>query len=380
MPQKPLRILIPTLDYPPIEGGLGTLTLETSRALARLGHEVTVFAPYMPNHERHDDSEPVRVVRWHGYNYGPARWFPFMQQGQLWTEHKDLILAINHFYGGMMGRRAWQRSGTPYVTFAYAYEFLKYRRVPMLARTLHHIYDDAACVVAISAFTRHALIDFGVEPEHVAVAYPGVRIQPTVTDAAWDRVRTRLDIGDRPFILAAGRLIARKGFRTLVDAFAIVRRQGIDAALVIAGRGPEESRVASRIRMNRLGNDVCLAGYLPEEELAALYSRCAFFALATREESGGQVEGFGLVFLEAASYGKAAIGGRGGGVDEAIADGETGLLVDGCDAEAIARAMVALLRDEHARCRLGSAAMARAKTFTWKRFAEETLEAAGFSP
>ncbi len=373
-----LKLLIPTLDYPPIEGGLSTLTLETARSLAAMGHGVTVLAPFFPDTHDFDAAEPYRVVRWHGYEFGLARWFPFMQQGILWCDGPDLLLAVNHLYGGMLGRRARQRFGTPYVTFAYAYEFLKYGRLPGIHRTLHHIYNEAEHVIAISAFTRHALIDFGIRPTQVTVAYPGVRSVPPPHEMVWQRVRDELNLGQRVYILAAGRLIPRKGFRTLVDAFAILRRQALDAVLVIVGRGPEERAIRSRAAMNRVLPHVRMTGYLPGDDLAALYEHCAIFALATREEAGGQVEGLGLVFLEAASFGKASIAGKGGGVDEVIADGETGYLVDGRDAQALASAMTRLLTNADLRARMGEAAKARAATFTWERFARETLEAAGF--
>jgi phosphatidylinositol alpha-1,6-mannosyltransferase len=150
-----------------------------------------------------------------------------------------------------------------------------------------------------------------------------------------------------------------------------------DALLVIAGRGPDMSPLAKLCNELGVRGQVLLPGKVPSDDLAALYDRCAVFALPTESGAGGQVEGFGLVFAEAAARGKPVVAGRAGGVVDAVLDGETGLLVPPGDAGATADALLRLFDDPALAERLGQAGLDRvAHELNWRRFAEGVLAAA----
>jgi len=368
------RLLIPTVDFPPIEGGISTVTLQLARELAARGHAVTVIAPWFADMESFDAGEPYVVVRFRGYDRGWLRFFPLLLATRRLAREHDVLLAINVAYGGIVGRML----GMPYVCFAYAYEFLKFQSVPPLRWLLQSVYDRAESTVAISRFTRDNLVAFGVDPMWIEVAYPGASMPQPRDEERIAALEESFGLGDGPVVLSVGRFIPRKNHRVLVEAWPKVLDAVPDAQLVMAGRGPERDACIARAEQLGVSDSVHCPGYLEDADVAQLYHRCDVFALPNGEDAKGQVEGFGLVFAEAAAYGKPVIAGDSGGAREAVVDGETGLLVPPGDAGALAEALVRLLSDAGLRERMGAAGRDRvARELNWARFADAVLESIG---
>ena len=316
------------------------------------------------------DPVGITVVRFRGYGLGVFRLLPFLWAGLPLARKHDHILAMNIAYGGVLGWLARALFRVPCTAYAYAYEFLKYRRVPPMDTLIRRLYRSAERVVAISAYSYDNLVDFGVPAGHIVVAHPGARPPESVTQEAIDTLRHQLALDEGPVILSAGRLIPRKRHADLVHAFARVLHEVPDAWLVIAGQGPEMPHV-SRLAM-RLGirDRVVLPGAVDDATLARLYALCTVFALPCGEDAAGQVEGFGLVFTEANAYGKPVIGGRSGGVPDAIVDGETGLLIEPGNLDELTEAMSRLLKDPALAAALGEQGRARnERDLSWHAFA-----------
>lgn len=373
---------MPTADYPPIEGGISTLALHVSRELASLGHKVIVVAPYFPDMETFDRDEPVRVVRFRGYNTGWLRLAPMMYATRPHLAGADLVLAINATYGGIIAWRAYHKHGVPYLAFAYAYEFLKFEKTPNLRRLLRKIYADARRIIAISRFTRDRLVEFGVSGEKIDVVFPGASTQmlnAKVTGEDVKALRREYGLGKARIILAVGRVIERKGFLTLVLAMPAILENNPRTKLVIVGRGPDLAHIQDMVKHLNATDHVVFIPPVAEDTLAILYALCDVFALPTGTAPGGQVEGFGLVFVEAQAFGKPVVAGRSGGVKDAVIDGVTGLLVEPEDHEQLADAITRVLDDKGLAKRLGDAGRERVETeLNWTVFTRRTIEAAGF--
>lgn len=371
-----MKILIPTADYPPIEGGIATVALNLSRELAALGHEVTIVAPWFADMDGFDRSEPVRVKRFHGYNLGWARFGPMAFSCLRELPGTDLILGINIAYGGLMGRLARRLSGTPYIAFGYGYEFLKFNRQSSIASLLRNTYRHAAMTVAISEFTRDALIHFGVPDSSIEVCFPGAAPATVPTHQAIDSVKRKLNLNGHRLILSVGRMVPRKGQLTLVRAMRPVLERHPDTVLVCAGRGPCLGEAEQLATLMNVTDHVRFPGHLSNDEVNTLYAMCDVFAMPAGEAPGGHVEGFGLVFAEAAAHGKPAIAGRSGGMPDAVRDGETGLLVTPEDPDATAAAIDRLLSDRAYATQLGDAGRRRVETeLNWPAFTRAIMEA-----
>ena len=212
-------------------------------------------------------------------------------------------------------------------------------------------------VVCVSSYTRSVVEDLGVHPDRVVVVPNGFDFRiveryrqqrdagrPTQLDAVFRR--------RRPTVLTVSRLTARKGIDRVIGAMPAVVSAVPDAVYIIAGNGADRDRLERLRDASPVRDAIVFLGRVTEEEKFECYERCNLFAMPNRVEQG-DVEGFGIVFLEANAFGKPVIGGRSGGAVEAIIDGETGLLVDPNDVDEIAKGIVRLLGDADESRRLG---------------------------
>jgi phosphatidylinositol alpha-1,6-mannosyltransferase len=157
----------------------------------------------------------------------------------------------------------------------------------------------------------------------------------------------------------------RKGQDRLIRAMPAILERIPAAVLLIAGSGPEESRLRAMVDELRLQSSVLFLGHVSDEDRLAWYRTADLYAMPNRTLNDGDTEGFGLVFLEAGACGLGVIGGRAGGVPDAILDGETGLLVDGESVPDIAAACIRLLLDPQLRATMGRNGMAHAARMSW---------------
>ncbi|WIY79157.1 glycosyltransferase family 4 protein [Streptomyces anulatus] len=167
-------------------------------------------------------------------------------------------------------------------------------------------------------------------------------------------VRERYGLGGRPVILCAARLVPRKGQDTLIRALPAVRRAVPDAVLLLTGDGPYARTLRRLAADTGVADAVVLAGGQPHAAMPEHYAACDVFAMPCRTRRRGlEVEGLGIVFLEAAASGLPVLVGDSGGAPDTVRDGETGHVVDGRDVAAVADRLVELLRDRAAARAMG---------------------------
>jgi phosphatidylinositol alpha-1,6-mannosyltransferase len=231
------------------------------------------------------------------------------------------------------------------------------------------VYRHAAAALANSRNTAEMLEAIGVPREKVHIIYPAVdpeRFHPEVDGTA---VRARYGACDDVVLLSVGRLQRRKGHDVAILAVAALRAELPQLRYVIAGDGEERARLEQLVDEHGLRGVVFFAGAVPEHELPAHYAACDIFVLPNRVDNG-DIEGFGIVFLEAAATGKPVIAGDSGGVPEAVDRDNTGLLVDGASVTEVASAIRRLASSKETRARLGRAGRLRARDqFSWQRAA-----------
>jgi phosphatidylinositol alpha-1,6-mannosyltransferase len=156
-------------------------------------------------------------------------------------------------------------------------------------------------------------------------------------------------------VVCVSRLVARKGQDVLIRALAQIRREVPDAALLIVGGGPDMPRLQRLAVASGVAEHVRFTGSVPWPELPGHYAAGDVFAMPCRSRFGGlDVEGLGIVFLEAAATGLPVVAGRSGGAPEAVLDGETGLAVDGRSIAEVAAAISTLLVDRDRAAAMGS--------------------------
>lgn len=256
--------------------------------------------------------------------------------------------------------------GVSYSAIGYGLELVE-PLSPRLTRLRARFAGRADHWFAISRDTRDKLLELGVPESLQSLLLPGVASTSEVAVTLPQRrgVRQQLAIGDGPFVFSLAYLRRRKGIDLGIEAFAAIAKRYPDLRYVVGGNGPERASLVDLARALGVADRVLFVGSIDDATKAALFAECELFLLPNRAEAH-DVEGFGIVFLEAGLHGKAVIGGNNGGVPEAVADGVTGLLVDTRDASALTGALSALLEDRQRASALGREGRERARReFRW---------------
>jgi phosphatidylinositol alpha-1,6-mannosyltransferase len=362
------RTLLVTNDFPPRVGGVQQYLWNLARNFPP--DRLAVLAPSWPRWRDHDAGQPFPVLRWPAAFLWPTR-DVFERVRSLVREHRAEVVLFGHGMPLSLVGPALASRGIPYVVLTHGVEVWA-AQVPGFSSALRLGLSRARAVTALSHFTARFLRPL-VPPEiPLTVLHAAVdpdRFSPTAKGSPiWDRFH----LDGRPVVLCVSRLVPRKGQDVLAAGMSLVHRMVPDAVLLVVGDGPSRGAVEAAARTAPAGS-VVLAGEVPDAELPAYYSACDLFAMPCRSRWAGlEVEGFGIVFLEAAASGKAVVAGRSGGAAEAVVDGETGLLVEGREPKAVALAVTRLLLDEGLRARMGTAGRAHVeRSHTWPMRAAE---------
>ncbi|HEX6261369.1 MAG TPA: glycosyltransferase family 4 protein [Actinomycetota bacterium] len=350
------RILVVTNDFPPRVGGTQRYVHDLVRHLPP--DQVTVLAPPWEGWEAFDQAQPFPVLR-HRRMLAPT---PELRRRvlSLVDETGAEIVLFGHGYPlGELGPGVKAATGVPYAMLTHGLEFML-AAMPVVRSRMRRAFSEARVVFTVSRFMQHKLrraIPWQVPRMPLP---PGVDLERFHPGVSGLEVRARHGLSDRLVVACISRLVPRKGQDVLLRAWPRVLRHVPDAALMLVGDGPHRGALA-RLR-SRVDGTVVFAGEVPEEELPAYYAACDVFAMPCRDERFGfEVEGLGIVYLEAAASARPVIAGRSGGAPEAVLDGETGFVVDGADVADVTEALVALLRDPSEARRLGKAGRARAE-------------------
>ncbi|MBS1817563.1 MAG: glycosyltransferase family 4 protein [Acidobacteria bacterium] len=267
---------------------------------------------------------------------------------------------------GLLGVALSVLHRVPFVCYAHGEELTLAGTSRELRALTHLVLRRASRVVANSNFTRQLLVtDWHVPEDRLVVMHPGVdttRFAPAAPDAA---VRAALGWGSRPVVLTVGALQKRKGQDTLIRALRAIRAAIPDVLYVMAGSGPDREDLENLARSEGVEDSVQFRGNASEDDLLACYQQCDLFALPNRQ-IGWDVEGFGMVLVEAQACGKPVVAGASGGTLDTFMPGVTGELANTENPQALAETVIALLGDAERLRTMGRHARERAvRSFDW---------------
>jgi phosphatidylinositol alpha-1,6-mannosyltransferase len=356
-----------TLDFPPSVGGIQTYLAELACRLPG----VSVLAPAAPGDTEADRALPfpverVELARAGGWSSVPAlvvRTLAHLSRGGwdgVLLGHPKLAAAAP-----LIAR--WH--GLPSAVFAYGMDVTCGRLKRLEAWGMARAWR----VVTISRYTAGHLERIGVPSDRVRIVAPGV--DPSGLPAVPGHAEL-----SPPVLLTVGRIEPAEGYKghdLILDCLPRIRRAVPDVRWVVAGGGSGLAALASEVRRRGLESAVELVGPIRSDQLAERYRSCAAYVMpvrTVRDAAGERFEGFGIVYLEAALHARPVVATRAGGVPEAVVDGETGLLVEAGDVEALAAAILRILREPELAKRLGERGRERVlASFTWERSAAALL-------
>ncbi len=375
-------ILLVSELFPPAVGGTSVLFDGLYSRTDTLDIAVLTDSVTSPGqHDRHGHLRIYRSALASDY-WGLTRFRALKHHWRLGTEIKQLAKhgktivhcgrALPEGLGAMLGRK---RDGPPYACWAHGEDIALAMTSREMAMWTRKISGESIGMFASSEFAAAMLRAIGAPESRIDVITPGVDTEVFTPESDGSGFRTRYAPNGEPLLLSIGRLQRRKGFDLGIKAIAVLKTTMPDVRYIIVGGGEDEEYLRALVDECGVRENVTVVGQVPFCDLPKYYAACDFFVHPNRIE-GGDVEGFGIVFLEAAATAKAAIGGDSGGVSEAVLHEKTGLLVSGEDVEELTEAMRKLIEDRAYCEELGRNGRQRVlDELTWDRAAEKMLAA-----
>jgi phosphatidylinositol alpha-1,6-mannosyltransferase len=289
---------------------------------------------------------------------------PFIQS--LDNEKVEIFIGVWHPLAHFWCK-ALRQLDREYSFFIYGQELLtsNYQALTdQLRQDLKQAQKIYACSNATAQLAK-SKIDSGLNIETI---YPGIQAFNTATEQV-EIYKKTLNLNNGPILLSLCRLIYRKGIDLVLESLPLLIKQFPHLNYLIAGDGEEREKLEQQAITLGITNHVFFLGLVNNETKAMLFTLCDLFVMPVRTINDQDWEGFGITFLEAAITGKVAVGGKTGGVVEAIEDGVTGFLVDTVDARETGQSIAKLLENPNLRQEMGNKAKKRAQTFTWNHSA-----------
>lgn len=354
------RVLLVTNDFPPRPGGIQSYLEELVRRVAADGtHQLTVYAPRWKGADAFDDAAGAAgysVVRHPGTLMLPGRAVDTRMRRLIADRGIDTVWFGAAAPLALLAGRARSAGAARVVASTHGHE-VGWSMLPGARSVLRRIGESTDVITFVSHYTRNRFASaFGAAAalEHLP---PGVDTDRFAPDAAARaELRARYRLGERPTAVCVSRLVPRKGQDALIRAWPSIRRRVDGAALVIVGGGPYLETLRRLAQQCGVSDDVTFTGGVPGADLPAHYLLGDVFAMPCRTRGAGlDVEGLGIVFLEASASGVPVVAGDSGGAPETVLPNRTGLVVDGRSVEQIGDAVARLLADPQRAAAMGAA-------------------------
>ncbi len=347
------RTLVVTNDFPPRQGGIQTFV---AALLERLPpEELVVLASRSPGWEEHDAALPYPVVR-----RPTGMLLPTPATARVAAELAGRHRCGTAFFGAAaplgLVAPALRAAGVRHLVGATHGHETGWVALPGSRQVMQRIAGRLDVLTYISEYTRARLAPALSSRTRLAQLSPGVDVDRFRPDVDGGPVRRRYGLGEAPVVVCVSRLVPRKGQDVLVAAWPRVLARHPRARLLLVGGGPGEASLRRSIAARGVADSVVLTGPVRHEELPGHYAAGDVFAMPCRTRRAGlDVEGLGMVFLEASACGLPVVAGTSGGAPETVQEGVTGHVVEPRSAEAVAATISSLL-DDPARSRAMGAA------------------------
>jgi phosphatidyl-myo-inositol dimannoside synthase len=338
------RTLVVTNDFPPRPGGIQQFVHQMLERLP--AQDIVVLTSRHDGDTSFDATLPYRVVRHPHYPMVPTPAVTRRAAELLREEHCDAV------WFGAAAPLAWmtptlRKAGAVRVVATTHGHEMAWARLPGAASALRRISSRVDVLTYLTDSSRALIGKVAVPGARLEQLSPGVDPAVFTPDVSGLAVRERYGLGSRPVVVCVSRLVKRKGQDTLIEAWPRVLERVPDAALLIVSGGPYGVPLQAMAGALGLEKSVFFTGQVDWEELPQHYAAGDLFAMPCRTRRGGlDVEGLGIVFLEASASGLPVIAGRSGGAPDAVLNGRTGYVVDPRNREEIAGRIVELLLDK----------------------------------
>ncbi|MFI9326290.1 glycosyltransferase family 4 protein [Kitasatospora sp. NPDC052868] len=352
------KTLIVTNDFPPRPGGIQAFV--HNMAIRQPAGSIVVYASTWRDGTevaRFDAEQPFPVIRDRTKVMVPTPRVTRRAAEILKAEKCDSVWFGAAAPLGLMAPALRRAGAGRLLGMTHGHE-AAWAQLPVARQLLRRIGAGTDTLTYLGEYTR-SRIAAAVGPEaagRMVQLPPGVDEKTFHPDSGGAELRRRLGLADRPVVVCVSRLVPRKGQDTLIEAMPQILADVPDAVLLVVGGGPFQGDLEKLADARGVRGSVRFTGAVPWSELPAHYGAGDVFAMPCRTRRGGlDVEGLGIVYLEASATGLPVVAGDSGGAPDAVLEGETGYVVEGGSPAAAAERIVRLLNDEGLRRRMGEA-------------------------
>lgn len=339
------KVLILTNDFPPRAGGIQSFV--HALAIRLPVGSVTVYAPAWHGAAEFDASLPFPVERHPTSLMLPVPSVARRAARIIEREGCDTVLFGAAAPLALLGPRLRKAGARHLIAITHGHE-AGWAALPLARSLLRRIGDSVDTVTYLGEYTRTRLAR-ALSPsavDRMARLAPGVDVAEFHPGNGGAAIRDRLGLGQRPVVVCVSRLVPRKGQDTLIRAWPQVRVVSRDAVLLLVGDGPYRDGLRRLARKLGVADSVIFTGAVPRADLPAYYDAGDVFAMPCRTRRRGlDVEGLGIVYLEASATGLPVIGGDSGNAPDAIREGETGYVVPAGSVSVLVERLARLVTD-----------------------------------
>jgi phosphatidylinositol alpha-1,6-mannosyltransferase len=375
-------ILIPAYDFKPLLGGVANYGHELAVQFSRRAR-VHVLGRKLPGMEEFDKTLPYTITRIRTPQSGLLSFPLFARTLRRLIQHQppDAIFCPMWFPDAAACRWALGNSPIPYFVAAHGTEVfdnfigVKNSLKTLLVRRLEpKVFQQAEKIFPVSEYTRKAVLRAAPGNEDKAITVNnGVNAEMFRRAAPSSSLQAKYQPHGERILLTVTRLHPYKGVDRMLESLPEILRSVPGVRYLVVGVGPDLPRLQEMTARLGLEARVSFLGRLTLPEILELYSLADLFVLLSREELP-DVEGFGLVFLEAAACGLPSVGGRSGGIPEAVDEGKSGWLVDPSNPREIAATIIDVLQSPEKLERASEVCLSKARQASWEQAANRIFE------
>lgn len=349
------KCLLFTIDFPPRKGGVAKYYENICAGLP--SWNISVLCEHEEKENEFDKEQKYGIYRKNLISKFPIwpKWiFSFFYLKKIARKEKSDIVFVGQILPlGTVALFYKKIFGLPYAVFVHGMDIEMAKRRQRKRKLAKKILENAEFIIANSRYTKNLVINEGIGGEKIEVVYPCVdtRICANV-NACLQANQREFNRSRQPVLLTVGRLVKRKGHDTVIKVLPKIKKKFPDLKYIIGGDGQDRQYLEALAKEYNVEDSVEFIGKISDERKFKLYEESDIFIMPSRDING-DVEGFGIVYLEAALYGKPVIAGDSGGSSEAVINGQTGLLVNPESEDEIAMATIKLLEDQALANKLG---------------------------
>jgi len=370
------KTLLVTIDFPPMIGGVANYWANLNKHFP--SEDIVVLAPEYDHSHGFDIHQNYLIYRKNLISKAKwlwPKWLPllYFMYRLIKSEKIEKVIVGQILPVGTAAYILKKILKFDYVVSAHGMDVKTPKVGTRKYKIMKKVFRKASHVISNSQFTKRAIEKLGVPADKISIIYPCPNIQTIDIDPVLQEdIINQYDLQDKKILLTVGRLVERKGHDRVIQSMAKLSQRFPDLRYVIIGRGSNLSNLKYLVKRLGLKKQVIFLERVDDDELQIFYDLADVFIMTSRELSSGDVEGFGIVYLEANNFKKPVIAGRTGGATEAVEHEVNGLLVDPDDFRHIAKAITKLFKHKDLARQLGEKGFERNQTrFCWPVQAEK---------